>query len=162
MNKQDWKLNLLIIILIIVFIVCVILIISSLYNSIKEQFKCIDGYYIYIDLNNNKGKAIDCDKNFQPYLTCELKDGTIMYADWYFYLEGETFDYVSAKFVEGEVVQLQVDIKPGTTKEQVLKEFGLHEKEVTYDMSPCQIVVAIVVERTFDDANISRLPREWD
>lgn len=78
MNNQDWKLNLLIIMLGIGFIVCVNLIISSLYNSIKEQFKCIDGYYIYIDLNNNKGKAIDCDKNFQPYLTCELKDGTII------------------------------------------------------------------------------------
>ena len=78
MNK-DWKINLLLIILGIIFFVCIIHLFFDIYNEIENSFKCIgDNNYTYIDLNNNKGKAIDCDKNFQPYLTCELKDGTII------------------------------------------------------------------------------------
>lgn len=78
MNK-NWKLNLFLIIAGIIIFICFSYLFLYLCNSIEESFKCIgDNNYTYIDLNNNKGKAIDCDKNFQPYLTCELKDGTII------------------------------------------------------------------------------------
>lgn len=77
--SKDWKPYLLLIILGIIFFVCLIYLFFAISNELENYFKCIgDNNYTYIDLNNNKGKAIDCDKNFQPYLTCELKDGTII------------------------------------------------------------------------------------
>ena len=63
----------------LISLACFIYIIFYFCNLIVESFKCADiKYYTYIDLDNNKGRAIDCDKNFQPYLTCELEDDTII------------------------------------------------------------------------------------
>jgi hypothetical protein len=92
----------------------------------------------------------------------ELKDGSIIYADWYFYLEGETFDYAIGTFMDGQLVQAQLELKDGVTKEDVLSELSL-SKEVDYELNDENTnIVDVVIDERFDDANISRLPNEWD
>jgi len=91
----------------------------------------------------------------------ELKDGSIVYADWYFYLEGETFDYATGTFIDGQLVQAQLELKDGVTKDDMLSELGLSE-EVDYELSEKTNIVDVVIDERFDDANISRLPNEWN
>lgn len=91
----------------------------------------------------------------------ELNDGSIVYADWYFYLEGETFDYATGTFIDGKLVQAQLELKDRVTKEDVLSELGL-SNEVKYELNEQTNIVDVVIEEHFDDANISRLPNEWD
>lgn len=113
------------------------------------------------DFNNR----YELDKEYsEPYVNgkFELKDGSIINGDWYFYLEGDTFYYASAKFLDGQLVQARLDLKENVTKEEVLNELGLSD-EVKYEESNLSSnVVDIVVDDRFDDANISRLPNEWD
>ena len=91
----------------------------------------------------------------------ELKDGSIVYADWYFYLEGETFDYATGTFIDGQLVEAQLELKDGVTKDDMLSELGLSE-EVDYELSEKTNIVDVVIDERFDDANISRLPNEWN
>ncbi|MEK5148385.1 hypothetical protein MKX53_15425 [Psychrobacillus sp. FSL K6-4615] len=91
----------------------------------------------------------------------ELKDGSILYADWYFYLEGETFDYATGTFIDGQLVQAQLELKDGVTKDDMLSELGL-SKEIDYELNEKTNIVDVVIDEHFDDANISRLPNEWD
>ena len=97
----------------------------------------------------------------EPFISgkFELKDGSIVYADWYFYLEGETFDYATGTFIEGQLVQAQLELKDGVTKEDVLSELGL-SKAVDYELNEKTNIVDVVIDERFDDANISRLPNE--
>lgn len=91
----------------------------------------------------------------------ELKDGSIVYADWYFYLEGKTFDYATGIFIDGQLVEAQLELKDGVSKEDVLSELGL-SKAVDYELNENTNIVDVVIDERFDDANISRLPNEWD
>ena len=97
----------------------------------------------------------------EPFISgkFELKDGSIVYSDWYFYLEGETFDYATGTFIEGQLVQAQLELKDGVTKEDVLSELGL-SKAVDYELNEKTNIVDVVIDERFDDANISRLPNE--
>ena len=76
----------------------------------------------------------------------ELKDGTVINADDYCYLGGETFDYASAIFLDGEIAHLQLDLKEGATKEAVLSELGFNEEEVEYIPNKLNNVVDIVID----------------
>ncbi|WP_147370379.1 hypothetical protein [Lysinibacillus yapensis] len=112
------------------------------------------------DFNNR----YELDTEFsEPFIDgkFELKDGTIVYADWYFYLEGETFEDASAAFIDGQLVDAQLTLKEGVTKEEVLTELGLSE-DVGYKVNEYTGVVDLVIDKRFDDANIQRLPSEWD
>jgi len=91
----------------------------------------------------------------------ELKDGSIVLADWYFYLDGETFEYASATFLDGQLVQAQLELKDGVTKENVLSELGLSEVG-NYDLNESTNIVNVIIDERFEDANISRFPNEWD
>lgn len=99
----------------------------------------------------------------EPYIDgkFELKDGSIVYADWYFYLEGETFDYATGTFIDSQLVQAQLELKDGVTKEEVLSELGL-SKEVDYELNESTNIVDVVIDERFYDASINRLPNEWD
>ena len=99
----------------------------------------------------------------EPYIDgkFELKDGSIVYAEWYFYLEGETFDYATGTFIDSQLVQAQLELKDGVTKEDVLSELGL-SKEVDYELNESTNIVDVVIDERFHDASISRLPNEWD
>lgn len=91
----------------------------------------------------------------------ELKDGSIVFADWYFYLVGETFNYATGTFIDGQLVKAQLELKDGIKKEAVLTELGLSE-EVVYDLNEKTNIVDVVIDKRFNDKNISRLPNEWD
>ncbi|QUG43054.1 hypothetical protein KD050_07395 [Psychrobacillus sp. INOP01] len=91
----------------------------------------------------------------------ELKDGSIVYADWYFYLEGETFDYATGTFIDGQLVQAQLELKDGVSNDDMLSELGL-SKEIDYELNKKTNIIDVVIDERFDDANISRLPNEWD
>ncbi|MBM7608626.1 hypothetical protein JOD29_001873 [Lysinibacillus composti] len=70
---------------------------------------------ILVDFNTR----YDLDMEYsEPYIfgKFELKDGYIFYADWYFHLEGETFDYATEIFIDRQLVQAQVELKDGVTK----------------------------------------------
>lgn len=112
------------------------------------------------DFNNRY--ELDSDYS-EPFIggKFELKDGSIVYADWYFYLDGETFDYATGTFIDSQLVQAQLELKDGVTKEDVISELGL-SKEVDYELNEKTNIVDVVIDDRFNDANISRLPNEWD
>lgn len=92
----------------------------------------------------------------------ELIDGSIVYADWYFYLEGETFEYATGTFIDGQLVDAQLELKEGVSKEDVLTELGLTNEEVSYEFNEMTNVVDVIIDERFGDDNIRRLPNEWE
>ncbi len=88
-----------------------------------------------------------------------FKDGSRANADYIHYIGNGAFDYASAIFYKGKLVNLRVD----TTKsiEEVEKELG-----VTFDenviVEPIRPGFRIIYDEKFDIDNISRLPNEWD
>lgn len=109
----------------------------------------------------NTRYKLDSEMDQYPDGKFQFNDGTTITASFYNYLEGETFEYASAKFLDGNLVQVQVELKEGSTKDAVLKEWGLTE-EVEYNENKYTGVVDIVIDERFADSNISRLPSEWD
>lgn len=109
----------------------------------------------------NTRYKLDSEMEQYPDGKFQFKDGTTITASFYNYLEGETFEYASAKFLDGNLVQVQVELKEGATKDAVLNEWGLTD-EVEYDENKYTGIVDIVIDDRFADSNISRLPSEWD
>ena len=111
----------------------------------------------------NQKYELDNEMDQYPNGKFELKDGTVINADDFSYLGGETFDYATAIFFDGQIAHLQLELKDGFSKEAVLNELEFNEGDVEY--MPGKInnnIVEIVVDETFADENIKRFPSEWD
>lgn len=110
----------------------------------------------------NQTYAFDEDYPLFPNGTFVLKNGKTVQADYYSYLGGKTFEYAAGIFKDGQIAHLQLDLKEGVRKEEVLAEFGFSANDVTYTRNKHTNVAEINVDPLFKDGNIYRFPFELD
>lgn len=88
----------------------------------------------------------------------QLGDGTVVQADYLFYSDNEVFDYASAIFQEGVLVDIQVET--AATVEELEKGLGVSFSEAS--VNPYKFGYEINFDDAFAEGNISVYPNEWE
>ena len=110
-------------------------------------------------------KRFKLDPNEKQYENgkFQLKDGSIINADYLVYGESNIFSSASTIFFQGKLVHLQVETDKSL--EEILKGLGItttkDTKVETKDWEDT-FVHEITFDTTFLDSNIAVFPNEWD
>ena len=91
----------------------------------------------------------------------ELKDGTLLNADYLMYVDTDVSKYASIIFYENQIASVLLD-PSDKSKEEILEYFHLQDVYKDYTVNEFTKVIRIIVDERFDPDNISVLPSEWD
>ncbi|AZV43643.1 hypothetical protein BAOM_3034 [Peribacillus asahii] len=102
----------------------------------------------------------DPEETQYPHGKFELKDGTIVNADYLMYGESSVFDYAMVTFYEDKLAKIQVDTESNI--EDIEKGLGVSFKNAIVEPYKFGEGYEIIFNEIFTDENITRLPNEWD
>jgi hypothetical protein len=111
----------------------------------------------------NKMFKLDPEEKQYPNGKFQLKDGSIVNADYLMYGENDLFSYAMTIFYQGKLVHLQVETNKPV--EEVFKGLGITPtKDVIVETKDWGDVLIhdITFDKTFEDSNIAVFPNEWD
>lgn len=116
---------------------------------------------VKITLNdfNAKYKQDDEETQYQNG-KFQLRDGTVVTADYLMYSENDTFDYAIAVFHEGTLADIQIETS--LTDAKLEKSLGVSFSGKNTVVKPYQFGYEITFDSKFDDDNIAVYPNEWD
>lgn len=108
----------------------------------------------------NKMFKQDTKEKQYPNGKFQLKNGSIVYADYLMYGNNDVFEDATVIFYKDELAQIQFTSK--TTPEEAIEKLGLPVTDNSIIEQNKWGVCEIVINQDFHDGNIAVFPNEWD
>lgn len=103
---------------------------------------------------------LDPEETQYPNGKFELKDGTIVNADYMSYGESELFAYAMVTFYEGKLAEIQLETE--ASEEEIKAALGLTDFSEDTLVEPFDVGYEITFNPTFHESNVMWYPNEWD
>ncbi|WHY64698.1 hypothetical protein [Neobacillus sp. SuZ13] len=104
----------------------------------------------------NKMFKIDTEEEQFNNGKFQLKDNSIVKADYLSYGENDLFDYALAVFYNGKLASIQIETSK--SQEELEKAFGIKFGD---KIEPYKFGYEITFDKMFHESNISIYPNEW-
>lgn len=90
----------------------------------------------------------------------QLKDGSVVNADYLSYSENDTFDYAIAIFYEGNLADIQIETS--LNEDELEKSLGVSFEGENTVVVPYKYGYEVTFDSRFNEGNIAIYPNEWD